>query len=188
MSSRKKTNKKVCKVKSSIRGKVKTSKKYPNHLFQRNGKVWLKHSKNKDLYCTCNIYFKKNPRYAQCQYHNGPHPNYRILYEVFNKKIPKGKQIDHKNNNPKDDRLINLRPLTKNQNMQNRRSKKNGISKYKGVTFNKESKIFPWKARINYNKKQIYLGTFKTELQASKAYLKEARKLNRTKNTKFKLY
>lgn len=195
--SRKKSKKKkVCKSKSSIRGKIKTSKKYPSHLFQRNGKVWLKSSKNNKnnknpIYCTCNVFLKKNPRYSQCKYHppTEPYPheyNHKILYEVFHdKKIPKGMQVDHINNNSKDNRLRNLRLLTKNQNMQNRRSKKNGRSKYKGVTFNKESKKKPWKARINYNNVQKYLGTFETELEAYQAYKREARKLNKTMNTKF---
>ncbi len=194
--SRKKSKKKkVCKLKSSIRGKLKTSKKYPSHLFQRNGKVWLKSSKNKKnnknpIYCTCNVFLKKNPRYSQCKYHPSTEPyheyNHKILYEVFHdKKIPKGMQVDHINNNSKDNRLRNLRLLTKNQNMQKRRSKKNGKSKYKGVTFNKESKKKPWKARINYNNIQKYLGTFETELEAYQAYKREARKLNKTMNTKF---
>ena len=184
------SSRRVCKLKSSIRGKIKTSKKYPSHLFQRNGKVWLKDSQN-NQFCICNVFLKKNPKYSQCKYDDDtsvtyPYKyNHRILYEIFNKKIPKGKQIDHVNKNPKDNRLINLRLLTKNQNMQNRRSKKNARSKYKGVVFNKESKIKPWKARINYNKKQKYLGSFETELKAFEAYKKEARRLNKRKNTKF---
>lgn len=180
---------KSCKLKRSIRGKIKTSKKYPNHLFQKNGKVWLKKNKTSMVYCTCNVFLKRNPSYSQCKYHSEPYPydyNHRVLYQVFhnNKKI-KGMQVDHKNRNPKDNRLTNLRLLTKNQNMQNRRSKKNGKSKYKGVTFNKESKKKPWKARINYNKRQKYLGSFGTELEAFQAYQKEARRLNRIYNAKF---
>ncbi len=179
---------KICKSKRSI-GKFKTSKKYPSHLFQSNGRVWLKKSKNSELFCSCNIFLKKRPMYSQCKYHSKPYPyeyNHRVLYEVFhNKKIKKGMYIDHVNKIPTDNRLKNLRLLTKNQNMQNRRSKKNGQSKYKGVTFNKKSKKKPWKARINYNKEQKYLGSFETELQAFEAYKKEARRLNKTKNTKF---
>ena len=182
-------SRRICKLKSSIRGKIKTSQKYPSHLFQKNGKVWLKSSRNKQLYCTCNVFLKKNPLYSQCKYHSEPYPydyNHRILYEVFhNKTIAKGLQVDHVNKNSRDNRLTNLRLLSKNQNMQNRRSKKNAKSKYKGVTFNKESQRKPWKARINYNKRQKYLGSFETELQAFGAYKKEAIKLNKTKNAKF---
>lgn len=179
----------ICKSKKSIRGKLKTSKKYPNHLFQRNGQVWLINSKNKQQYCICNVYFKNN-KYSQCKYHPGRFTeyNHRILYEVFhNKKIVKGMQVDHINKNPRDNRVSNLRLLTKTQNMQNRRSKRNAKSKYKGVTYNKKSKRKPWKARINYNKRQIYLGSFETQLQAFQAYKKEAEKLNRTRNCKFNL-
>ena len=176
-----------CKYKSSIRGR--TSRKYPNHIFQRNGNVWLRSGRNKQLYCTCNIYLKNNLQYPQCKYHKNKYPfayNHKILYEVFhNKKIPKGYQIDHKNQNPKDNRIKNLRLLTKNQNMQNRSSKKNGRSKYKGVTFNKTSKKNPWKARINFNNVQRYLGSFETEAKAYEIYKKEARKLNREKNAKY---
>jgi hypothetical protein len=184
-------SKRICKSKGSIRGKIKTSKKYPHHLFQKNGNVWLRKNKTSRVFCICNVLLKRNPRYPQCKYHpEKEYPyeyNHRVLYEVFNGNIKKGMQVDHINKNGKDNRLKNLRLLTKSQNMQNRRGKRFGESKYKGVVFNKNNKRNPWMVRINFKKKQKYLGSFKTELQAYQAYQREAKKLNRTKNAKFNL-
>jgi hypothetical protein len=46
-------------------------------------------------------------------------------------------------------------------------------SKYKGVSFYKNV----WIARINKNKKTIYLGSFKTEIEAYERYLSEKEKM-----------
>lgn len=77
--------------------------------------------------------------------------------------------IDHINGNKLDNRRLNLRLATSTQNSQNARSKR-GKSKYKGIIFmpyrGKETIV----ARIVVNKKQIYLGTHKTEESAALAY------------------
>lgn len=87
---------------------------------------------------------------------------------------PRGLVVDHINHNSLDNRKKNLRLCTVSQNNMNRRpsKRKNKLSKYKGVSFDKKRKIF--RAIICRNKKQYFLGNFKNETDAAKAYDKKA--------------
>lgn len=78
-----------------------------------------------------------------------------------------GKEIDHKNGNGLDNREINVRFCTHTENQHNRHKKK-GVSKYKGVDWDK--RVEKWRARIRSNKRLIYLGRFKHEELAALAY------------------
>jgi hypothetical protein len=75
--------------------------------------------------------------------------------------------IDHINNNPLDNRKCNLRIVTPAQNMMNQSSSKNSSSKYIGVGFDK--RLNNWRARIHIDGKEVFLGRFKTEIEAAKA-------------------
>jgi hypothetical protein len=74
--------------------------------------------------------------------------------------------IDHIDNDKQNNKLENLQLISQRQN-----SSKNSIGKtsiYTGVSF--RPKINKYVARCRHNKKQIYLGGFETELEASEAY------------------
>ena len=85
--------------------------------------------------------------------------------------VPKGMETDHINHNGLDNQKKNLRIVTKSQNQHNRRPH-GKTSKYKGVAWHG----YRWVARIAINKKQYYLGLYKTELGAAEAYKKAAKK------------
>ena len=101
-------------------------------------------------------------------------PNERRKIGMHNEIMdsPDGKTIDHINNNGLDNRKENLRFSTQYQQTLNRRNKKNGSSKFKGVYWHKKRK--KWIARIKTKEKLKYIGSFDDEKKAGLAYDKEA--------------
>ncbi|MFC1794103.1 HNH endonuclease [Planctomycetota bacterium] len=88
---------------------------------------------------------------------------------------PENLLVDHINRNGLDNRKSNLRLATCAQNSYNRTYfRKSKSSKYTGVSWNKLRKI--WIVVIRYNCKNKFLGYFKDEIQAAKAYDKAAKK------------
>jgi hypothetical protein len=97
-----------------------------------------------------------------------------ISMHRFISNADKTTQIDHINGNRKDNRKCNLRKATPRQNRFNT-VKYKGISKYKGVSWNK--KVKKWRAAIHFNKKYYSLGYFYNECDAAIAYNKKALEL-----------
>ena len=89
--------------------------------------------------------------------------------------VPDGMVVDHINHDGMDNRIANLRPATYSQNLYHRK-KRAGTkhSKYKGVSWKKDRR--KWVARIGFEKKDIHLGCFHSEIDAAKAYDAAAKK------------
>jgi len=83
------------------------------------------------------------------------------------------RQIDHINHNDLDNRRVNLRICTSQQNQWNYTKAVNKSSKYKGVCRQNNG----WVAYIAKNKQKRHLGYFKTEALAARAYNHAAIKL-----------
>jgi hypothetical protein len=80
--------------------------------------------------------------------------------------------VDHINGNTLDNRRINLRIASRAQNLRNSKVRCDSKSVFKGVS-KKVSKMgtVRYSARIQINTKtRLYLGYFKTEIEAAKAY------------------
>jgi Demerecviridae HNH endonuclease len=81
--------------------------------------------------------------------------------------------IDHRDLDPSNNRLTNLRRATKSQNNANRRVCRNNASGLKGVSPDRGR----WRASIRKNGRRRHLGMFPTPQAAHAAYVKAARKL-----------
>lgn len=96
-------------------------------------------------------------------------PGKRFYLHRFLLDFPIGLSIDHINGNGLDNRQINLRACTHQQNRMNSKVadfEKSSI--YKGVYWKDRAK--PWVAQIRVNYKRIYLGHHTLEIDAAKAY------------------
>lgn len=86
------------------------------------------------------------------------------------------KYIDHINRIKGDNRISNLRDVTKQQNLFNLDSRKGSTSSYLGVHLDRESNKY--RASIRVNNKLYNLGRFNNEIDAHQAYLKAKAELH----------
>ena len=89
--------------------------------------------------------------------------------------LPKN-DIDHINRIKHDNRISNLRLASRSQNMQNVAKHKHNSSGQKGVSWMPSRN--KWRAYINYNYKQLHIGTFDTFEDAVAAYKSMAIKVH----------
>lgn len=88
-----------------------------------------------------------------------------------------GVHTDHIDGNKLNNRKNNLRLVSISQNNKNLRIRKDNISGYKGVSWDKER--YKWFAKITSDKKQIYIGRYKSIKEAVRAYNKAAMKYHK---------
>lgn len=98
-----------------------------------------------------------------------------ILMHTFLMKTKQGKEIDHKDHDGLNNQRYNLRECSHQQNSWNKAKMSGTSSKYKGVYRCK--KADRWIGKIVLNNKNCYLGCFKTETGAARAYNTKAREL-----------
>jgi hypothetical protein len=87
-----------------------------------------------------------------------------------------GYEIDHLNSDGLDNRKCNLRLATRAQNACNARARRNSLSGYKGVTWNKRAA--KWRAAIWLNGKERHLGFFVEPEVAHAAYCEASQRLH----------
>lgn len=102
--------------------------------------------------------------YLRIMYEQKIYYAHRLVFLWHNGYLPK--YLDHINRNPLDNRIENLREATAHQNAVNRSYKRPKSSRFVGVS----KKGNRWIANIYYDKKNHYLGSFKTEEEAAKTY------------------
>lgn len=91
---------------------------------------------------------------------------------------PKGMMVDHRNGNGLDNRQENLRVCTMSQNMMNRGKTRQNSTGFKGAYKTGDSKLNPYSAKIQKNKKVYCLGHYRTAEEAARAYDKKATELH----------
>lgn len=90
----------------------------------------------------------------------------RLAWALYYGRQPRG-EVDHRDGNPSNNRISNLREATHLQNCQNIDAR--------GIRFEQDRN--KWLARIGFRGKQINLGRFAKEEDALRAYAEAAKKL-----------
>lgn len=99
---------------------------------------------------------------------------YHIIWTLHHGLIPPEREIDHIDRNPRNNRIENLRLVTRSENNENR--KVTGTIKYKGVT-----KYFrKYRAHLRIEGKLRHIGSFNTPEEAARAWDREAAKQGRS--------
>lgn len=100
---------------------------------------------------------------------------HRLAWLYVYGEMPKN-QIDHINGIKDDNRIDNLREATASENMFNRLKFKNSKSPIKGISFHIGQQ--KWTAKIQLNKKRLWLGSYNTFEEAAVAYKNAAIELH----------
>ena len=119
---------------------------------------------------------KNKNGYIQFGFNNVKYYVHRIILTKY-----LGREIkeycDHINHNTSDNRIINLREITQQENIQYQQLSSRNKSGFKGVIWNKDNN--KWRAQIHLNKKALFLGLFDTAELAYEAYKNKAQELNK---------
>jgi hypothetical protein len=95
---------------------------------------------------------------------------HRVVWLLHKGEWPKG-EIDHINRNRADNRIENLRDVSRHVNAANRPD----AASMTGTTWHPDKR--KWKAKIQNNKKYIHIGYFNTQIEAHEAYLRVRREI-----------
>jgi hypothetical protein len=99
---------------------------------------------------------------------------HRLFFYLHHGYLPK--LVDHKDTNPQNNKIDNLRELDNSGNSRNsHKMKKNTSSKYKGVCWYESNK--KWRAYLYLNGKFINIGLYINEDDAGQAYNDKIREL-----------
>ena len=123
-------------------------KGFPDYDLYEDGRVYSKHYYK---------FLKPSLRDSYLFYTIGSRPNrkikkiHRLLAEHFIPNPDNKPCVDHKNVDPLDNRICNLRWVTHQENCMNRKLGRHNTTGYQGISLNKKR----WDAYYNLNKKQI---------------------------------
>jgi len=84
-------------------------------------------------------------------------------------------ELDHIDRDKQNNRIENLRSVTRSENCFNKAKREGMTSKYKGVSWKKANN--KWIAQIKINQKVKHIGSFDTQEEAYQARLEAERKL-----------
>jgi hypothetical protein len=118
--------------------------------------------------------FKKKG-YWSIQIHGRSYLAHRLAWLYVHGEWPDG-ELDHADNDKKNNAIANLRHASRRQNSCNQRKRRNNTSGYKGVSWHRPNR--KWIAQICSNGKKKTIGYFADAKDASEAYAVAARDLH----------
>lgn len=101
---------------------------------------------------------------------------HRIVYALAHGVDPGEMHIDHKDCNPLNNSVDNLRLATMSENQMNQRPRRAKSGQKKGVHY--RPNLRKWATTISINRKKVYLGVFSDYNEAVAAYEKAAMELH----------
>lgn len=119
-------------------------------------------------------YFCKSTGYVKVKIEGKTFTLHRIIFAMHHGFCPK--MVDHKNQDKLDNRIENLRPCSRQENVVNSKVRVDNPYGYKGVTFHKASGKFA--AQTMWNQKRIHIGLFNTIEEAAQAYNSKLKELS----------
>jgi hypothetical protein len=99
--------------------------------------------------------------------------NHRLIFLYHHGYLPKF--IDHIDGDKGNNKIENLRPTTPLQNIQNSKGNSNASSKYKGLHWRNDVKM--WRVRFTSKGKRYEVGYFKNEIDAALSYNKKVKEI-----------
>lgn len=117
-------------------------------------------------------WFAAKQKYTYYAYRNSPRINGKqhkiIMHRVIMKLDSNDLIVDHKDHDGLNNVKSNLRLCNNSQNGANRIKSVGFSSKYKGVSWHKIK--MKWQCKITFSHKRLFLGYFKTEIEAAISY------------------
>jgi hypothetical protein len=93
-----------------------------------------------------------------------------LVWLMLGKKIPDGMMIDHEDGNGLNNRLSNLRLVTRSGNAKNMRRRLQNTSGTSGIAWCKQTKT--WKCRVRSEGREVWIGRFSSIDEAKSAVFK----------------
>ncbi|WJZ70034.1 HNH homing endonuclease [Pantoea phage PA-1] len=112
--------------------------------------------------------------YLRVRFNGRSHLIHRVIWQMIYGEIPESMQVDHINHNRTDNRVSNLRLVSKKENLKNKSRSRLNTTGESGISFRKDSGKFL--ARISIDGKRKSLGSFETLEDALLARKKEMEK------------
>lgn len=142
-----------------------------NNLFEyKDGKLLWKVSRSNAISIGQEAGTDYAKGYKRVYFNGKTYAVHRVIWELFNGKIPDGMHIDHIDGNASNNRIENLRLATPSQNAMNRVAK--GRIKLKNVSFCAENNKY--KVSLQANGKRIFCGHYE-DIELADLVAQEAR-------------
>ena len=126
-----------------------------NELFEyRDGKLYNKVHRNARAPIGAEAGTKRPDGYRHINFNGKFKQSHIVIWEMHNGKVPDGLELDHINRDRADNRIENLRAVTRSVNQHN----KGGV----GVHYSTRAKARPYVAHIKNNQKFKTIGSYGT--------------------------